>query len=110
MLVHWLRANKISLNAKMTEIILFKSKDKNIYKNLNFRLSGQKLKPTNKIKYLGITIDENLNWNELISQLTKKLSRATGIIGKMRHLVDYKTLLSIQGDRKKMYRKKTFRL
>ena len=35
-IIHWLRANKISLNADNTELILFRSKHKVITKNLNF--------------------------------------------------------------------------
>ena len=38
----WLRANKISLNASKTSIILFRQKsESNITKHLNFRISGQ---------------------------------------------------------------------
>ena len=38
----WLRANKISLNASKTEIILFRPESQsNITKHLNFRISGQ---------------------------------------------------------------------
>ena len=42
-LVQWQRANKISLNVNKTEIVVFRSPTKQIYKNLNFRLRGQKL-------------------------------------------------------------------
>ena len=42
LLVQWLQANKISLNNSKTEINLFRTKNKKITKNLNFRISGQK--------------------------------------------------------------------
>ena len=42
-IVRWLRANKIPLSSSKTEIIIFKSKKKKITKNLNFRVSGQKI-------------------------------------------------------------------
>ena len=42
LIVQWLRSNKISLNADKTEIIIFRSKRKQITKYLNFRISGQK--------------------------------------------------------------------
>ena len=44
-IIHWLRANKISLNADKTEVILFQSKNKVITQHLNFRISGQKFHP-----------------------------------------------------------------
>ena len=65
-LVQWLTANKISLNVNKTEIVVFRSPTKQIYKNLNFRLSGQKIEPKRCTKYLGVTIDEHLSFNEYI--------------------------------------------
>ena len=93
-LTEWLRANKISLNASKTEIILFRNKTKVIKRNLNFRLSGQKLRLSNSVSYLGVDIDEQLSWNIQLSKLTKKLSRSVGILSKLRHLC-YKTLISV---------------
>ena len=42
LLVQWLRANKISLNASKTELVLFRPKGYAITKNINFRISGEK--------------------------------------------------------------------
>ena len=66
-LVPWLRANKILLNISKTEIVIFKSHSKQITKHRNFRLSGQKIIPTNHTKYLGITIDEHLTFKEYMA-------------------------------------------
>ena len=94
-LVHWLRANKICLNASKTELILFKSKFQNTTKKLNFRLSGQKLELSRTVSYLGVIIDENLDWDAQLSKTALKLSRAVGMLSKLRHYLDYKTLLSV---------------
>ena len=91
----WLRANEISLNTKKTEIIIFRRKGKHINKNLNFKLSGQKLKLSTKVKYLGIILDEHLSWENQVNELCKKLSKTTGIIAKMRHFLSYKHLLGL---------------
>ena len=40
--VDWIRANKLSLNASKTDIVLFKTRNKKISRHLNFRVSGQK--------------------------------------------------------------------
>ena len=45
-LVHWLRANKISMNASKPELVIFKKQKQGLSKHLNFRLSGQKITPT----------------------------------------------------------------
>ena len=62
-IVEWLRANKISLNSDKTELILFRSKNKKITKNMNFRISGQKINIICKTKYLGLILDESLTLN-----------------------------------------------
>ena len=94
-LVHWLRANKISLNTKKTELILFKSKNANLTKHLNFRVSGQKILPVKTIKYLGIKFDEHLSFLPHMQDLALKLSRSNGMLAKIRHYVNFETLLSI---------------
>ena len=38
-IIHWLRANKISLNGENTELTLFQSKNKVITKHQNFQIS-----------------------------------------------------------------------
>ena len=85
--VEWIRANKLSLNVDKTEIIIFKPKNKNITKHLNFRISGQKIKPTTQVKYLGIILQDDLSWDKYLSNLVKKLSRAIGLLAKIRHYV-----------------------
>ena len=95
LLVHWLRANKISLNASKTDLVLFRTKNKNVTKHLNFRLSGQQLKIKQTTKYLGVILDENLSWQSQINVLLTKLSRSTGVISKMRHYLSYRTMLSV---------------
>ena len=95
LLIHWLRANKISLNASKTEIILFRTKNKIVTRKLNFRLSGQKIIPSDYTKYLGVLIDKHLSWDHQLHSLNLKLSRSVGILAKLRHYLDYKTLLSV---------------
>ena len=91
----WLRANKIALNANKTEIVLFKSKYRKINKHLNFRISGQKIKPKHQVKYLGVILDENLNWELHVNNLKLKLNRSIGMLSKIRHYVSLKTLKNI---------------
>ena len=94
-LCHWLNANKISLNASKTEYILFRPKHKSINFELKIKLNGKKLYPSNYIKYLGIYLDENLNWKKHIEVLSSKLRRANGALAKLRHFVSPQILTSV---------------
>ena len=42
------------------------------------------IKKVTETKFLGVIIDENLNWNAHIKQLTKKLSSCTGILSRIK--------------------------
>lgn len=91
----WLLASKISLNAKKIEIVIFRHKQKHITKHLNFRLSGQKLQLTTSVKYLGIIMDEHLTWEKHMLSLIPKLSRANGILARIRHCTSMNTTFNV---------------
>ena len=61
LICRWLRANKISLNTSKTEIIIFRPKQKQITKHLNFRISGQTINTCSKVRYLGIILEQHLD-------------------------------------------------
>ena len=88
----WLRLNKLSLNAAKTEVIFFRSNRHFLdYSKISIKMNGFKLTPVDYIKYLGMYIDKNLDWNHHIQELIKKLNRANGILSKLR----YNTTLEI---------------
>ena len=95
LLSDWLTANKISLNVDKTELVLFRSKTNKINKHLNFRLSGKKIIPTTCLKYLGIYLDEHLDWQKHTQNVIFKLIRANRILSKLRHYVPQKTLITV---------------
>ena len=94
-LVNWLNANKISLNVKKTEMVIFKSKQKKLEGDLKIKLCGKRLYPTESVKYLGVKIDTNLSWQYHVNDLSIKLNRANALLFKMRKYVSLKILRSI---------------
>ena len=94
-LLNWLNANKISLNVKNTEMIIFKSKRKKLEADLKIKLCGKRLYPTESVKYLGVKIDANLTWQHHVNDLSTKLNRANALLFKMRKYVSLKILRSI---------------
>ena len=79
--------NKISLNTSKTEILTFKPKGKSSTKHLNFRISGEKINTSSTINYLAVLLHENLQWQTHIDSLITKLSRAVGLLSKIRYYV-----------------------
>ena len=86
-----LNANKIFLNVSKTEVVLFKSIRKQTEATLKLKLNGKKLYTANSVKYLGIKLDENLNWHEQINNVAVKLSRPNAMLSKVRHFFHKKT-------------------
>ena len=91
----WLRANKISLNAGKSELIIFRHPMKTFDYNLKIKINGKRLFESNSVKYLGIFIDSHLKWNYHVDSIAPKLSRAVGMLSKLRHFVNRNTLRSI---------------
>ena len=57
----WMKANKLSVNIKKTNYVVFKSKQKIINTHLSLSFNGQALKKEHVVKFLGVLIDENLS-------------------------------------------------
>ena len=70
---NWLIDNKLSLHVGKTECILFGSKRK-INKVPNFQVTyrGHTIKGSNKVKYLGVTLDQDLSGNSMVSSIIPK--------------------------------------
>ena len=94
-LCQWLKANKISLNASKTELIIFRDPRKKSTHELKIKIDGKKLIPSKFVKYLGILIDCHLTWHAHATELQSKLSRSIGMLCKIRHFVQHDTLRSI---------------
>ena len=94
-LLNWLNANKISLNVKKSEMIIFKSKQKKLEDDLKIKLCGKRLYPTESVKYLGVKIDANLTWQQHVNDFSIKLNRANALLFKMRKYVSLKILRPI---------------
>ena len=71
-LTYWLNANRISLNVKKTELVIFKRQMKKLDSPIKIKLSCKRLYPSKSVKYLGIKIDENLNWKQHIHDIAIK--------------------------------------
>ena len=91
----WLCANKLSLNIKKSNFVLFHPPQRKITLQVKLYISGTSLQKENCIKYLGIMIDSNLSWKSQISCISKKIKRSIGILSKLRYYVDLSILIKL---------------
>ena len=66
-----------------TELIIFRSPKKQICKNINLRLSGQKIEP----KHHSFSMNIVMSFDEYMNTLKQKLNRGNGISAKLRRQI-----------------------
>ena len=90
-----LNANKLLLDIKKTELVIFKHKNKKLECPIKIKVSRKRLYPSKSVKYLGLEIDENLNWKIQTHDIATKLNRANTLLCKIRNYVSFNTLKAI---------------
>ena len=91
-------ANKLSVHyVDKTQYILFIPQGKIKQKPPEFSLfmGGNLIEQTSSYKYLGVMIDEKLNWKPQIDKMCSKLSSVCGVLSKVRHYLDRNSLMLI---------------
>ena len=88
-LVNWLNSN--CLNVSKTNFVLFRAKNKPL-KPVTI-INRQAIEQKDYVKYLGVLIDSKLSFKQHIIDITKKISRAIGLLYKLRHYVSRRILI-----------------
>ena len=55
-------------------------------------VNGQKVKKTDKVKFLGVIIDEKLTWDDQIKHLENKLLATIVLIKRVKKIIPFKNL------------------
>ena len=93
----WFNSNKLSLNAKRRNIFFHKpSKKDDIPLMLpKLTISNQVTERQVFIEFLGVLLDENLNWKEHINYTENKIVKNLGLLYKARPFLDRNALLAL---------------
>ena len=89
----WFSVNKLSLNASKTNYMVFGRRKINC--DVDKKINSNQITRVNKTKFLGIMIDEQLNWKEQIHQVQTGLSRITGVMYRASHVLGTASLLTL---------------
>ena len=79
LLSRWFKLNKLSLNIKKTNYMLFRTCNNKLDNDLNISIDGIKLNPVTKTKFLGLIINSTLTWNDHIVMIKSKISKNIGM-------------------------------
>ena len=78
----WFQANKLSINVKKSNYIIFKTSQNRQKLNLDFSINDTKIDRVTETLFLGVIIDQCLTWKPHVQNLTRKISKSLGIIYK----------------------------
>ena len=91
---NWIKYNRLKLNIAKTKYILFQNRS--ITNTLPpILLEGTLIERVKYSKFLGVYIDEYLNWNNHIEEVCLKLSRVCGILYRVRNNLTTDAMMSI---------------
>ena len=90
----WFKSNKLSLNISKTNFIHFRNHNSPRV-NCNLFIDNLTITEKTSTKFLGVTIDSNLRWNEHIRNIHTTVSRNTGILYKLKDILTKKVFIHI---------------
>ena len=94
----WFTSNKLSLNAKKAKYSCFQKpikKDDIPLMLPKLTISNHVIERQEFIKFLGVLLDENLNWKEHIKHTENKIAKNVGLLYKARPFLERNALLAL---------------
>ena len=81
-LSEWCKVNKLSINLKKCNFMIFKPRQKRGTLDISVVLNNHIIAQTKEVVFLGVILDENLSWKPHILNVSRKISKSIGIIYK----------------------------
>ena len=89
----WFSINKLSLNVKKTNFMVFGNK--HINETLKIRINNEDIVKVSETKFLGIYIDFRLNWKKHIQNISNKVSKCIAIIYRASRVLNETALIML---------------
>ncbi len=80
----WLKCNRLSLNISKCKYIIFHTPQTKI-NPLYLKINDNVIDRVKEFNFLGLTIDENLNWKSHINIISNKISKSMGVLNKLKY-------------------------
>ena len=83
----WFDSNKLTLNVYKTQMLMM-SRKKTLNPQFDVILRNEAIQRVTKAKFLGVIVDQHLNWKDRRSMVSHKISKSCGIISRIRNTLD----------------------
>ena len=84
----------MSLNVDKTKHMIFYKHPK-IVSDLNIKINNNPIARVNSFNFIGLHLNCNLRWNTHINMISKKITRVTGLLYKLKYIFPKNILLSL---------------
>ena len=94
-LSEWCADNQLTINPTKSQVLIILPNLKANFENFSVNINNVSVSANEYAKYLGVLIDSKLNYNFQIKAVELKLSRAVGIITKLKYFLPRNVLLQL---------------
>ena len=94
-LSEWFRVNKLSLNIGKTNYVVFKQNHTTVDAHLTINIGNDLIEQKTVVKFLGVYIDEKLEWHEHIKYIKNKLNSSTYAMRKIKNILNTNHLMTL---------------
>jgi hypothetical protein len=74
------------LNINKTKAMVVRTPQRKV-ETLNIKMDGHQIDNVEKFNFLGIMLDQHLNWNNHIQNISQKISKTVGILNKLKNFL-----------------------
>ena len=94
-LSEWFYNNSLTINVDKSMYVLFRRKQKELGQLGNLKMSGIEISRVKSVKFLGIVIDEHLEWNHQVKHVMTKMIAGNYSLSMVKNMVSVKSKLLI---------------
>ena len=90
----WLAVNKLSLNASKTKFMVFHNYQRTLAENdiPQLMINNTIIEKVNEFNFLGLTINEFLNWRSHSAKIANKISRTLGVMNRLKRYLPFSAM------------------
>ncbi len=82
----WLKSNKLSVNITKCKYMIFHTPQKRV-KPLGLKIEKTIVERVYEFNFLGLIMNDNLNWKSHVNKIANKISKSMGILNKLKHFL-----------------------
>ena len=87
-ILNWLATNRLTLNVKKTHFVIFRNPGKAVNLTKTLYIDNTPIEQAPYTKFLGVYLDEKLDWAKHIDVIKGKIARGVGILTRARPFLD----------------------